>query len=237
MKTFTKGQKVRAIRDTQSFGGNADIGKGAVLEVSTEHGDQGELFNAWQPNGVDHYALAKDDFEPADATPAPLDPSKVKAGDTVAVHVSCEGCPDYDVTGEVYHYAQTLAVGPGDRLDDPRVTLTAHQPAPEPEPEWKPGEVALVRFPGGEGDRPNLPASYAQIDGPDGEWRALNGECADYATDVEVVRPLVVIDPAAVDWPALQGKISQRIPGERPFAVALGIIGIVAEALGIEATS
>jgi acyl dehydratase len=48
----------------------------------------------------------------ADTTPAPLDPTAVKAGDTVTVHVECEKCPDYDVSGEVYHYAQSLASAP-----------------------------------------------------------------------------------------------------------------------------
>jgi hypothetical protein len=67
-------------------------------------------------------------------TPAPLDPSKVKAGDTVTVHVVTIDSPAYDVSGEAYMLGHALAVG-GHVLTGPGVTLTDHQPAPEPEAE------------------------------------------------------------------------------------------------------
>lgn len=82
-------------------------------------------------------------------TPAPLDPKAVKAGDTVTVHVlGLPDMPDYDVTGEVYEFSRPgaglpLHVG-GHSLSNPSVTLTAHTPAPEPEPEWKPGTTGTA---------------------------------------------------------------------------------------------
>jgi hypothetical protein len=82
------------------------------------------------------------------ATPAPLDPSKVKAGDTVTVTVKAENPEfrDFFITGEVYNPGGTgLYVGGWPVREHPSVTLTAHQPAPKPE--WQPRTtgVAIVR--------------------------------------------------------------------------------------------
>jgi hypothetical protein len=82
-------------------------------------------------------------------TPAPLDPSKVKAGDTVTIHVVC--AHPFDVTGEVYDatgspFPGTAGLSVGTvSLESTSVILTAHQPAPKPE--WKPGTsgTATVR--------------------------------------------------------------------------------------------
>lgn len=86
-------------------------------------------------------------FEPVDLVPyvesPALDPSKVKAGDTVTVHVVTIDSPAYDVSGETYMLGHALAVG-GHVLTGPGVTLTAHQPAPEPEPELPEGTIALI---------------------------------------------------------------------------------------------
>jgi hypothetical protein len=128
-----------------------------------------------------------------DATPAPLDPSKVKAGDTVTVHVAAS--PPFDVTGTVWAAAEMLglSVGPMD-LNASNVTLLAHQPAPEPEVEWKPGTVAkitttrtgnMLAIRRETGVTP--PVVWQCI--PDGSWWEDG--------DVTDVRPLVVIDPAA----------------------------------------
>lgn len=64
MTAFTKGQQVRAIRDTKSLGAETPIEKGAVLEVSrTAEAESGVLFNAARPDGGE-YALVRADFEP-----------------------------------------------------------------------------------------------------------------------------------------------------------------------------
>src|SRR5690606_11005522 len=91
--------------------------------------------------------------------PAPLDPSKVKPGDTVTVRVEPNpgtgwGTLDHgpeaiEVTGTVWLDSGDNPHGPVAKvgvhaLDLPNVTLTAHQPAPEPEPEWKPGTTGTA---------------------------------------------------------------------------------------------
>jgi hypothetical protein len=95
------------------------------------------------------------------ATPAPLDPSKVKVGDTVTVRVEEFDIPDpYEVTGKAYVGPIGMAVG-GFLLGGDRVTLTDHQPAPEPE-----------REPGTSGT-----ATVEGKAGVQGTWvRSLNGE-------------------------------------------------------------
>ncbi len=134
------------------------------------------------------------------ATPAPLDPKAVKAGDTVTVTIAEYGdTPEFQITGPVYcagHGLGDLVVGDY-MLMHKRVTLTAHTPAPEPEPEWKPGTVAAVTYAGfGWVDEP------ASFDGA--HWRPLSsptekGVFKDNIESPEDVRPLVVIDPATVD--------------------------------------
>jgi hypothetical protein len=79
---------------------------------------------------------------------APLDPSKVKAGDTVALRIEQLDRPVLTLAGETHtpNTGHGVFLG-GWRVDDlpDYVTLTAHQPAPEPEPEW------LFEFKGEEG--------------------------------------------------------------------------------------
>jgi hypothetical protein len=70
--------------------------------------------------------------------PAPLDPSKVKPGDTVTLRIEQGGNPALTLSGKTHTPATGYGVYLGgwriDRLPD-YATLTAHQPAPEPEPE------------------------------------------------------------------------------------------------------
>jgi hypothetical protein len=81
-----------------------------------------------------------------------LDPSAVKAGDTVTVQVITADQQKFHLTGEVRNVGASLWVGPicidlpADDIE--RVTLTDHQPAPKPE--WKPGTsgTASVRLMG-----------------------------------------------------------------------------------------
>lgn len=74
---------------------------------------------------------------------ASLDPSTVKAGDTVTVHVAA--APPFDVHGKVWEPGMEapagLSVG-NVSLTAPNVTLTDHQPAPEPE--WQPGTTGTA---------------------------------------------------------------------------------------------
>jgi hypothetical protein len=126
-----------------------------------------------------------------DDVPHPLDPSKVKAGDTVTVTGGGGAHPAYEVTGAAWepdHSPGTLWVGPV-CISSSLVTLTAHQPAPEPEPEWKRGQVAVVT--------PSMPRGEITraIRSGDGNWHTDGGG---FWEDDEVanVRLLVVIDPA-----------------------------------------
>jgi hypothetical protein len=170
-----------------------------------------------------------------------IDPNMVRAGDTVTVRFIATGDeitttayqPTDIASGHVYILGWPLNK-PGNLhgLALKHFEILDHQPAPEPE--WKPGTVAFViqgGDPGAGVDDHEFPAALQT----DGTWVGLAGEAATAAPTS--VRPLVVIDPAGVDWGALQGKISQKIPGERPFAVALGIIGLFAETLGIEVSA
>jgi hypothetical protein len=75
-------------------------------------------------------------------TPAPLDPSKVKAGDTVTVSLTDYELGTYEVSGTVRATSGgALMVGPTCIASNgtwrKAATLTDHQPAPKPE--WGPG--------------------------------------------------------------------------------------------------
>lgn len=84
-------------------------------------------------------------YETADTTPAPLDSSKVKAGDVVTVRVEPNPeLPPFDITGPAYLTSGNWMYVGGWPLSENRVTLTAHQPAPEPLPEWKPGTTGTA---------------------------------------------------------------------------------------------
>lgn len=205
MSTFTKGRKVRALRDTESYGAGVPIKKGEVLEVSATSDVDGQLFNAWRPDvPFLHIALAKDDFETADATPAPLDPKSVHVGDTVTVRfketgeeITTKAYQPKDLTADsewVYILGWPLNKPMGHGLAVKYFELIGHQPAPEPEPEWKPGTVANIET---AADGP-LRAMLTEGN----TWSAENGETY-MAGDVAEADPLVVIDPAAVDVDAL----------------------------------
>lgn len=152
-----------------------------------------------------------------DATPAPLDPFRVKVGDTVTLERGRAS-----VTDEVAawhrrphgHFSVTLVndpAGPPYRvvggITGTSWTLTAHQPAPEPEPEFQHRALytATVR---GVSD---VKVQYADPDDPM-PWLSLEPTGPDkfrwhepkHVTDV---RPLVVIDPAVVDVDALAEAI------------------------------
>jgi hypothetical protein len=135
--------------------------------------------------------------------PAPLDPSKVKPGDTVTVRV--EPNPDtgwgtldhgpeaIEVTGKVWLDSGDNPHGPVAKvgvhaLDLPNVTLIAHQPSPEPE--RKPGTLVAATM-----DDGAEVVGFLAIDGyivfVDGDGDETREAWADAAS----IRPLVVLDP------------------------------------------
>jgi len=138
------------------------------------------------------------------ATPTPLDPSKVKAGDTVTLERESEGLSKVEGTVQSLHRsAARLAHGLMIRNIDQYVfwtdewTLTAHQPAPEPEPEWPMGTVAeatVADHPGHRvmriGQDPDAPTGLVWAD-------ALGHRLGE--SIVTDVHPLVVIDPLHID--------------------------------------
>lgn len=145
-------------------------------------------------------AAAAETWGGSDEVAAPLDLSKVQAGDTVTVSVLD---PDiqpepYTVSGRVYGPGNGfLAVGMTTLRHngewDGRATLTAHQPAPEPEPEWKPGTVAHV-------ETTEFSGRASLQEGGD-VWRSLDGFYSIRATSAPMpaARPLVVIDRASLN--------------------------------------
>src|SRR5690606_32458654 len=130
-------------------------------------------------------------FRPEQLTPAPLDPSKVKPGDTVTLSRGKSS-----VTAEVTHVQSFIHLEHLGRfrvkgLSSDRTsgyaeyTLTDHQPAPAPE--WKPGTVAdITVHPSGV-----LRAVRART----GNYWAADTEEVYSDDEVESVRPLVVLDP------------------------------------------
>lgn len=232
---ITPGHNARAIRSTTSLGG-VDVAKNAQVTV-IEHGDDTAWFTARLE--ASHLILPVGDFEPVEppepfATSTPLDPSKVKAGDTVTLFVAPAGhAPTFTVAGETYLNGDIVMVG-GWPVMDPRTTLTDHQLAPEPEPEWEPEMVAVATVRGVEGVR------IVRTDNPHFPWASgatVKANWLHATSSVTDVRPLVVIDPAAVDWRGLQSQMSVLVVGAEPFKRAGDILAVVRRELGIEATS
>lgn len=129
------------------------------------------------------------------ATPAPLDPSKVKAGDTVTLdHPDGTHLPNRTV-GSVY----AITIGRRQEyLNDlyaEGYTLTDHQPAPEPEPAYDVGTVGTATVRGVEGVRVMRSHRTGSVASEfwlsDGEVGGYLQHQDDYVTDV---RPLVLID-------------------------------------------
>lgn len=126
------------------------------------------------------------------ATPAPLDPSKVRTGDTVTLLVDPPDThPSFTVAGETHSLGGPTVYLGGWRVDDlpDYVTLTAHQPAPEPEPLLR--GLYSARYMGSEPT-----AMWASDGGSGAVFR--NDEGDEFAPEeLADVRPLVVIDPAS----------------------------------------
>lgn len=174
-------------------------------------------------------------------TPAQIDPHAVKPGDTVTVRFIETGD---EITTKAYRPEDIKAGRWVSVLGWPLVKadgtfglavkyfeLLAHQPAPEPEPEWEMTQVAVVT-PHGKDD-----LTTRAIYGEDGNWHNAYGG---FWSDDEVsVRPLVVIDPAAVDVDALVevAHHDRVLYGDTtPDQMRRAILRILAH-MGIEATS
>lgn len=170
--------------------------------------------------------------------PAPLDPSKVKAGDTVTLHVEYDDASNgkpYDITGEVTldSYGSRW-IGPvmleGEQGYE--FTLTDHQPAPEPEPEYEPRKVY---------EHPNGDRLWSVNSERGVQFVNEYGEKFPPGNLTFPVRALVVIDPAAVpsrydlvaaiadESPLHLGKSAR----EQAVAAAERVVALLAE-LGIE---
>jgi hypothetical protein len=140
-----------------------------------------------------------------DRFPAPLDPAAVKAGDTVtlekgtAKHVDLVADVDRYQDGD-YRFTSTTSPTHVYRVGDGAWTLTDHQPAPEPEPEWTDGTVAEVTY----NNADETEQFKTRALRGDGSWVPF-ADVSDLIMDDEVtdVRPLVVIDPADVDVEAI----------------------------------
>jgi hypothetical protein len=186
------GECVRAWRSRIAPAGDHGTGDGSASDICAEPGCNCDLERRF---------------------PAPLDPSKVKAGDTVTVRV--EPNPDtgwgtldhgpeaIEVTGKVWLDSGDNPHGPVAKvgvhaLGLPNVTLTAHQPAPAPEPEHAPGFYTVHPYDSPETNWTGFVDSEGTFYGEeDGFFRqAFKG---DYTVDSR----LVVIDPAEVDLVAL----------------------------------
>lgn len=136
-------------------------------------------------------------FEP---TTTPLDPLLVKVGDTVTLQGT-----KAKIEGEV---SNTYDDGIGLVLQINHIrfrvtgaehwTLTDHQPAPEPEPEWEDGQIgdALVHGASVRGFISNDGESFVFSVPGGGYHEAGHGSFDDFV-------PLVVLDPADVDVDAI----------------------------------
>lgn len=167
-----------------------------------------------------------------DTTPAPLDPSRIKAGDTVTVTVLADGMRrEATVHGEAWAAEDGLRVGTVHLLAD-AVRLTDHQPAPDPEPVWEPGMLLLGNLAGsGMDDR------FFFTDGNGGRVLVSDDGGTWDPGELLNAREAVVIDPAAVDVDALAAAIRKAEETGGPFTATTTRLALAALAhLGIEAS-
>jgi hypothetical protein len=258
MTEFKPGDRIRAVRDTTSEYG-VRIPKGSTGTVY----DSRYAALAFRPDDDrtlgEFRFIRPDDFERDHGTgdgsasdicaepgcncdlerrfPAPLDPSKVKAGDTVtlekgtAKHVDLVADVDRYQDGD-YRFKSTTSPTHVYRVGDGAWTLTAHQPAPEPEPEWKPGTVLLGNLPGLDPDDP----FWVVDDGETDPYVVDDTGVKHYPADLLNVRKALVIDPADVDVEALTKIADEAYLTDRSELRADGIqaaIRAVLEHLGL----
>jgi hypothetical protein len=225
MSKFKAGDEVRAIRDTHSDSERHTASTQFVVGEKVLGLVPGE-FSAGPVEAPNRYIFPEVDFElvldPSKEVAAPsateatrLDPGAVKAGDYIEAESDGTG-----IKGPVLHinengYVSIQHLGSfaiegittkdtGYRL----FTLTDHQPAPEPEPEWSRAAdyVATVR------GIPGVRVTWSPVDdGDSNPWRTrepITDEKHSWHPESEVtdVHPLVVIDPATVSKDILATK-------------------------------
>ena len=167
-------------------------------------------------------------FDQVERVPAPLDLSKVKAGDTVTLERDGGRLPGQEVmvvseSGTGYTTVilrgglQVYITGPD------AWTLTAHQPAPEPE--WEPGTVATATTSdphrGVNGAVLGLFVGDPENDTPV-RFETYSGDTYPLAA-LSDVRPLVVIDPATVNaqmvYETVLPKVTHDLGGGSDYRV------------------
>lgn len=127
--------------------------------------------------------------------PAPVDPANVKANGTVTlargrstVHGVVTHVENFLHIEELGRYCVKGLGDGGHTVGCTEWTLTDYQPAPEPEPEWKPGDVAELV---------HSDEKVRAIRNEDGEWAASDGSLYTDGGHADF-RPLVVLDPADI---------------------------------------
>lgn len=172
------------------------------------------------------------DREP-DATPAPLDPSKVKAGDTVTLEK--DGALVRDVVIEaksrgvgqfVFYTAENpdpLIPGTYYLVNHGAWTLTDHQPAPEPEPELPTAPGSLIKSEAGD----LVFLTKAMWLDQDHDERNPSDWAAPWTQ-------MVVIDPAAVDVDTLAERAYAALEPGAGLTEIYPVVETIMTHLGIE---
>lgn len=211
MSAFTEGQEVTVTGDTQDYGHGFRAGATATV-VSVD----GSPSTYVEVDGTEAW-VANLDLEAA--TPAPFDPSKVKAGDTVTLERDRGRLPDQVVATRSMTSGgcSTLILEGGIevKVTGPDAwTLTDHQPAPEPEPVDALADTVhhILAL-------PNYESSHAT------------------AHVVEKIRErFVVIDPADVDVDALAETVRKAADQSPHIWYMAEIVRATLAELGIEAS-
>lgn len=149
----------------------------------------------------------------APATPAPLDPSKVR--------VEITDWEDFRA-GDV-----VVQTPEADGVEGAAFLVERDQPAPEPEPEWALDTLADITVGGNQ-----VRAMRQAFPDSDAGWVTIPGSAWWWDKDVTDVRPLVVIDPATA-----RHEVTVAVHKAHTGNVELTskIVGAVFLALGIEA--
>jgi hypothetical protein len=184
---FKMGDHIRAVRDTSTLGGRAiQEGEQFVVEapadgrtVSAADFERVEDHGTGDGSASDICAEPGCNCDLERRFPAPLDPSKVKAGDTVTVKAVDPESPFVmsglvekaeDATPENGATAAHLTIWGRVYTVGRMLTLTSHQPAPEPEPvderidAWERIAGHPVFSPAYDGDGPLIDSMIAVLD-------------------------------------------------------------------------
>lgn len=234
------GQEVRAVRDTQSaFSSDIDAGTRCVVKDPNYDGggrysvaEAGYTLSVYRVGDAPKNTLL---VKPEDFEPAPLDPSKVREGDTVTLNIHDPEMAPFEVQGPAYDGPEGVMAGAWPLVGHPHVTLTDHQPAPEPEPEWKPGTfVSATIWAGAKSKSEKRDVCLVRASNEEFPW--YDPEEHDFYKDdvLTAVRPLVVIDPADVDVDALLDSTLARLRDDPHVPTTYTVLKTALSVLGIE---